>query len=275
MSFIPKAASNRAVLALMLLAGGGAGLLLAAAADRSAFVWLNGALAALPVPLLALLSMLGLGASAMLVMAPALLCAPRIVGAGLFAAPLGLLLTHVPKNLLQLPRPLAVLDPAQVHVVGAALRGANSMPSGHAVTALTVASVAILGMRDPQLRLLRGVLVMAVALAVCLARIAVGAHWPSDVMAGAALGLLNGWFAMWASDHWRASQCLGGHVVFALLVLGCCIDLAQSDAVMPQAWLPRLLLVALGVASVALWSIAVLRPEAGAMASSLPHAGKS
>lgn len=255
---------NHAVLILALCAGLAAVALLTTATDTVIFLWVNAILAALPDTLLPLLSMLGLGAASLLVLSPALLLSPRVVGAALFALPLGLLLTHVPKNLLRIPRPLAVLDAAQVHVVGAPLHGANSMPSGHALTAMSVATVLVLGARGLQRRPLQGFAILGVALAVCIARIGVGAHWPSDVLAGAALGLLNGWAAVRAAERCRATQGMGGHAAVALLVLVCAADLVLTDAVMPEASVARNLLVTLGIASVAGWGLTAWRRRATA-----------
>jgi hypothetical protein len=73
-------------------------------------------------------------------------------------------------------------------VIGTPLLNHASMPSGHALTAGAVATVlaAALGLRG-----WRVLLPFVLAVAVALSRIAVGAHWPADVLAGAGLGL--GW----------------------------------------------------------------------------------
>jgi hypothetical protein len=60
------------------------------------------------------------------------------------------------------------------------------MPSGHAFTAFSVLAVIWLGGAR---RIVRFVLLALLAMAVGVARVAVGAHWPSDVVVGAGLGL--------------------------------------------------------------------------------------
>jgi membrane-associated phospholipid phosphatase len=62
-----------------------------------------------------------------------------------------------------------------------------SFPSGHAVTAFTTASA--LGLFAPRLR----ILLYLIAIAVGISRLFLRAHYPSDVIAGAAIGLASTW----------------------------------------------------------------------------------
>lgn len=60
----------------------------------------------------------------------------------------------------------------------------NSMPSGH--TALTFAGLVMIGMLAPKYK----VYTWSLAILVGVSRIAVGAHWPSDVILGAFIGMV-------------------------------------------------------------------------------------
>jgi undecaprenyl-diphosphatase len=99
---------------------------------------------------------------------------------------LGTLVTQGLKFALQSPRPLAELGLGLVEVIGEPLR-TRSMPSGHSFTAFSVLAVIWLG--GPR-RIGRFALLALLAIAVGVARVAVGAHWPSDVIVGAGLGLV-------------------------------------------------------------------------------------
>ena len=60
----------------------------------------------------------------------------------------------------------------------------NSMPSGH--TAVSFAGLVMIGMLAPRYK----VLTWTLAILVGLSRIAIGAHWPSDVVFGAFVGMV-------------------------------------------------------------------------------------
>ena len=61
----------------------------------------------------------------------------------------------------------------------------NSMPSGH--TTMTFAGLVMMGLLAPRYK----VVTWTLAIIVGFSRIAVGAHWPSDVILGAFLGMLT------------------------------------------------------------------------------------
>lgn len=94
------------------------------------------------------------------------------------------------KFLIESPRPAAVVDNAQMRVVGELLHNV-SMPSGHTLTAFAVASGIYYALTPAQRRKFGWVL-MVLAVGSGVSRIAVGAHWPGDVVVGASLGLLSG-----------------------------------------------------------------------------------
>jgi membrane-associated phospholipid phosphatase len=109
--------------------------------------------------------------------------------AWLCAAPFASLLARGVKAWLQSPRPAAVLDAAQFHILGEPLHR-ESFPSGHTVTAFAAATALYLALNDRPGR--RPLWLFGLAAATGLSRIAVGAHWPGDVLAGAAVGLIAG-----------------------------------------------------------------------------------
>ncbi|WNO05683.1 phosphatase PAP2 family protein [Rhodoferax mekongensis] len=135
------------------------------------------------------LSLLGNGWGLLAVTAPLLVFAPRLMVAWLCAAPFAVLFARTGKFFIESPRPAAVVDNAQMRVVGELLHNV-SMPSGHTLTAFAVASGIYYALTVAQRRRHWWLLVLAAGTG--LSRIAVGAHWPGDVAVGASLGLLAG-----------------------------------------------------------------------------------
>ena len=119
----------------------------------------------------------------------------RIWAAVFGSIPLGVVLTHLNKRLFEIPRPAAVVDVNQFEVVGQILRGHTSFPSGHTITifaATTVILCVLIREIKTQHQILWGIFLTLFATVVGVSRIAVGAHWPVDVLVGALLGTLSG-----------------------------------------------------------------------------------
>lgn len=135
------------------------------------------------------LSLLGNGWGVLAVTSPLLVLAPRLMVAWLCAAPFAVLFARTGKFFIESPRPAAVVDNAQMRVVGELLHNV-SMPSGHTLTAFAVASGLYFALTVAQRRRHWWLLVLAAGAG--LSRIAVGAHWPGDVAVGASLGVLSG-----------------------------------------------------------------------------------
>lgn len=178
---LPVAVLTLLALALLLRLG---------EADLPLFRALNALGTALPDSLWSGLSVAGLGLSIGLIglaMSPGRdRQAMRLVNVLMWAFPLGGLLSHVPKRLFQQLRPPGVLPPDQLHVIGDRLVHL-AMPSGHALAVFAFVWVVL---HTRHCTAAQRALLWGMAVAVALSRIAVGAHWPSDVLAGAALGLV-------------------------------------------------------------------------------------
>ncbi|GBE39486.1 undecaprenyl phosphate-alpha-4-amino-4-deoxy-L-arabinose arabinosyl transferase [bacterium BMS3Bbin08] len=87
---------------------------------------------------------------------------------------------NVLKHLIARPRPCLVLE--SVRLVGSGCGGSFSLPSNHALIAFTVAAVFSHFFR-------RAIVPMfLIAVLVALSRVYIGVHYPSDVLASAALG---------------------------------------------------------------------------------------
>ena len=94
------------------------------------------------------------------------------------------LLAELLKQIVDRGRPADLLT--DVHIRGATASG-NGYPSGHAAVAFALATIAWLWF-GPRVRW--GFL--AAAVVVCFGRVYVGAHFPLDVVGGAAIGVASG-----------------------------------------------------------------------------------
>jgi len=130
--------------------------------------------------------------AAVIMAAGLLLHRPREVSAGrlgLVAVILGGLSVQIPKHLFCRSRPLA--EGAGQFFISSPCLGKGSwlksFPSGHSVTAFALAYV--LSQTYPKW----SPLFYALATLVALSRVYLASHFPSDIVAGAALGLFAGW----------------------------------------------------------------------------------
>ncbi len=151
---------------------------------------------------------------------PFMLWRPRLGALLLLSALIATAITHSIKPILDVPRPPAVLAADAMHLIGHRLDH-GSFPSGHAVTAFTLAGLLIVGLR---LSVGWSVLVLLAAALLGVSRMAVGVHWPTDVLAGAVIGLISVmlaqlWLNRWSSLNHARWPLPAGVVVTAICAL--------------------------------------------------------
>jgi membrane-associated phospholipid phosphatase len=167
-------------------------------------------------------------------LSPLLLWRRQALVAAIAAIPAGGLMSVSAKRLADAPRPAAVLDIAQFHLIGPALN-LHSFPSGHTITGFAAASAVlavILPCRHPLRSGLMAAAIIALAAAVGFSRIAVGAHWPHDVLAGALFGWLAGLSGAWLTRQfpvlWRSPRVATGLAV-VLFAIGVWVLIRRID----------------------------------------------
>lgn len=186
------------VLTAALLCAGAGALLWFGGGHQAGFLALNQAAALLPDWLWQWLTILG---DERVVFALALLFArrhPRMFWALVWAALIATAYSRGLKPLFDLPRPPAVLPADSFALIGPARRH-DSFPSGHSVAAGVFFGLLIWYVGSRRWR----TLFAGLALAAGLSRVAVGVHWPLDVAAGLAGGLLAVPLGVWVSGRLR------------------------------------------------------------------------
>lgn len=234
--------------------------------QRDWFLALNSLLSAWPPQLWSNLTELGAAEILILVLAPMVVRYPRAWAAMLGAVPVAALLSIATKYFAAVPRPAAILDHQQFIVIGETL-SKHSFPSGHSITvfAAAIAILASLTFRPrswPQRLFLLAVL--GVAATVSLSRVAIGAHWPLDLAAGAAAGWIAGlsgaWLARRYPGWWSWCQDSRGCRVLGALLLSASLLLMYIAQSTPYAAVTLWLAVSCGIAT----SLYLLAGKAGA-----------
>ena len=184
---------------------------------------------------------------------PLLLIAPRLLLSGLCAGAIAGTLGRILKLSLEMPRPASVLDPSTFYILGKQLHSL-AMPSGHTLTAFALAtSIYFSASHEKRKPLL---LLFALATGTALARIAVGAHWPADVLAGSALGMLGGvagaQLCTRIPEHLLQPRAWLMRVLGALLLL--CIYMLLSEVIdFPESYPLQLVAAAITLSSFVLF----------------------
>jgi len=218
--------------------------------NKPLFLDLNAAARSLPAGLWASVTLGGSVLGAIALLAPSLKTQPRWLASALLAAPLATLFSVGGKRFFDVMRPAGVLDEGSFNLIGQKLY-VHAFPSGHAVTAFAAAAVVTLAWPRGATRWRVGLAGLAFAGLIALSRIAVGAHWPLDVLAGAAGGWLSGAAGVWLSSRITFLHGPRGARLLACLALLSGLALLVLDLDQPDARLYRIGLAAWGIGGAA------------------------
>ena len=157
--------------------------------QSSSFLFVNRFTQILPDTLWAWLTFFGNGWGVFAMAFPLLLLAPRLLTAGLLTGVIAALASALLKSLFDLPRPAGLLEDGSFYRIGEPLLH-RAFPSGHTITAFAIASALYFSVDSDKRRPM--LLIFVLAAMVGLSRSAVGAHWLTDVLAGAGVGMWCG-----------------------------------------------------------------------------------
>jgi len=159
--------------------------------------------------------------------------------------------SNILKNLIGGPRPAAIMPAEQLHVIGSQLLS-HSFPSGHTATAFLFAGIVLMSRRPP---LLAAIAVLSLATLTGLSRIAVGAHWPIDAIAGAAGGWFSAAVGIAFTSKLRWLDTPYARLAIALLIAGSSFSLFFISTGYPLAVPFQYFCAALGVIVAAQWGL--------------------
>lgn len=170
------------------------------------------------------LTILGDGLVVAVLFLPLVWRRPDLIWAGLIAAALSTFLHELIDGFVHMPRPPAVLEEGTFNVIGRPYR-VGSFPSGHTTTLATWAAVLALGSRSRS----GWVLPIVVGILGGFSRIAVGVHWPADVLAGFVLGWVSALVGLRLAARFPGGQGPRTQKVVGALLLICGVVLLIID----------------------------------------------
>ena len=221
-----------------------------AGSNKALFISLNAAGRALPPTFWAVVTMGGSVLGAIALLAPTLKTQPRWVASAFLAAPLATLFSEGGKRIFDIMRPAGVLEPDSFVLIGQKLY-VHAFPSGHSVTAFVAAAAIVLTWPQAATRWRSGLAGLTLAGLIAFSRIAVGAHWPLDVLSGAAGGWFAGAAGAWLSTRLTFLHGPRGVRIMAIFALLASLSLLVVDLGQPDARLYRIGLAAWGIGGAA------------------------
>ena len=223
---------------------------------QAGFLRLNALAAAYPSWIWACLTVLGDERTAFALTLLFSLRHPRLFWTLILAALLAIAAGRGLKELVDAARPPAVLAADAFNLIGPA-RERVSFPSGHSITAAVFCGVLILHTRGIAWRLL----LLLIAILVGASRVAVGVHWPVDVVAGLTLGALAAWLGGRLAARWpEPATRLGVHLTCVTLAVLAAFSLLFDDGGYAQAALMQRLLGLAALVSAVWWYLAAFDP---------------
>jgi len=155
---------------------------------------------------------------------------PKIWEALLSSLLVSILLSCPLKSLFAVPRPGAAFNNDTAIIVGKALCGHNSLPSGHSITVFTILTVLLFGLmpRTLKFKILWILFVITAGLTVVFTRVGIGAHYPLDVIIGSIIGYISGLSGIFISRKYKIWAWINNkkyYPIFILLFVICGISL--------------------------------------------------
>lgn len=158
---------------------------------------------------------------------------PEIIWVVILSAVVGVAYSRGLKHLVDAVRPPGAIPNDLFEIIGPPYHH-HSFPSGHSTSIFLVAGVLSAFTRDWKTR----ILIFIVASVSGFSRVAVGVHWPQDVVAGAFGGLLSASIGLVLAKKIPSGLGVKVHLGFLIVALACLLSLFLDDDGYPSSvWL--------------------------------------
>lgn len=149
------------------------------------------------------------------------LYAPKMWEALITASLLSCLLSCTLKKIFAVPRPAAYLDNDSFVIIGKVLEGYNSLPSGHSITIFTMLTIVMFSFAPKKLiyKILWFLFIIIIGLILIFTRVAVGAHYPLDVIIGGIVGYICGLIGIFITKKYKIWAWIGNKKFYPVFVL--------------------------------------------------------
>ncbi|ASE62249.1 phosphatase PAP2 family protein [Chryseobacterium indologenes] len=159
--------------------------------------------------------------------------APKIWQSLLSASLVSAFFCNILKKLFTVPRPAAVFDNEAFVIIGKTLSGHTSLPSGHSITIFTTITILMFAFMPQKLKykVIWCSSLLISGLIIAFTRVAVGAHYPLDVIIGSIIGYISGLLGIFINHRyniWEWINLKKYYPVFILLFSICAMILINK-----------------------------------------------
>ena len=148
--------------------------------------------------------------------------APKLWEALITASLISGLFSKILKEIFCVPRPAAILDHKTFTIIGAIHGGTkSSLPSGHAITIFTVITILLFGFLPKKniKKLMWFISLIFIGLALIFTRVAVGAHFPLDVIIGGIVGYISAIIGIFINQKYNVWTWIGQKQYYPIFIL--------------------------------------------------------